>query len=97
MGRLVQVGWRSGHIVKRQVIDEKRWGQRCLKSACLAWREIIHSAAVDSEAKLKEQKRAARHFVSPPNNDEHCTSQTALGASFAACAAGWYVYSFMFG
>ena len=91
MGRLVQVGWRSGHIVKRQVVDEKRWGPRCLKSASLAWREIIHSAAVDSEAKLKEQKRAARHTLSPlpTNNDEHCTSQTALGASFAACAAGW--------
>jgi hypothetical protein len=63
-------------------------GSRCLKNACLAW---------SGEVIIGGKSRSARPatWVSHGNNDEHRASQTALGASIAACAAGWYVYIFL--
>lgn len=75
----------AGWVEEWACCQEVSGGPRCLKNT---W---------PGEVIIGGKSRSAR----PPtwvsvNNDEHRASQTALGASFAACAAGWYVYSFMF-
>ena len=68
---------------------DKWWAtlfEECM-SGCLA-RRGHHS----SEARAK----ARGPPLGSPNNDEHRASQIAFGASFAACVAGWCVYSFVF-
>ena len=62
-----------------------------LLEECMSGPETERSS---SEAKSRSARPAT---WSPNNNDEHRAPQTALGASFAACTARWYVYSFMCG